>query len=99
MQQKIAAVLSAYDELIENNTRRIKLLEQMAQVLYCEWFVRPCQSGKLPKGWEEKGFCELLDSTLGGDWGSEESTNDDNCPVAIIRGTDIPDRIIPWSAL
>jgi len=39
-QKKIAAVLSAYDDLIENNTRRIALLERMAEELYKEWFVR-----------------------------------------------------------
>jgi type I restriction enzyme S subunit len=39
-QRKIAAILSAYDDLIENNTRRIKILEEMAQILYREWFVR-----------------------------------------------------------
>ncbi|NCO60348.1 hypothetical protein GW871_07880 [bacterium] len=39
-QQKIAAVLSAYDDLIENNLRRIKILEDMAQDLYREWFVK-----------------------------------------------------------
>ena len=39
-QQKISSILSAYDRLIENNTRRIRLLEQMAENLYKEWFVR-----------------------------------------------------------
>jgi len=39
LQRKIAAILSAYDNLIENNTRRIALLEEMAQALYREWFV------------------------------------------------------------
>lgn len=38
-QQKIAAILAAYDDLIENNNRRIKLLEEMAQRIYREWFV------------------------------------------------------------
>jgi type I restriction enzyme, S subunit len=38
-QRRIASILSAYDDLIENNTRRIKILEQMAQALYREWFV------------------------------------------------------------
>jgi type I restriction enzyme S subunit len=38
-QQKIASILSAYDDLIENNTRRIKILEEMAQTIYKEWFV------------------------------------------------------------
>lgn len=40
IQQKIASILSSYDCLIENNTRRIRLLEQMAENLYKEWFVR-----------------------------------------------------------
>ncbi|WP_373528885.1 restriction endonuclease subunit S [Nostoc sp.] len=39
-QKKIAGILSAYDDLIENNTRRIKILEEMAQTLYHEWFVK-----------------------------------------------------------
>lgn len=39
-QNKIASILSAYDDLIENNTRRIKILETMAQTIYQEWFVK-----------------------------------------------------------
>ena len=39
-QRKIAAILSAYDDLIENNKRRIALLEKMAEEIYREWFVR-----------------------------------------------------------
>ena len=59
-QKKIASILSAYDSLIENNTKRIKLLEQMAENLYKEWFVRfrfpghenvEMENG-LPKGWK-----------------------------------------------
>ncbi len=38
-QQRIASILSAYDDLIENNTRRIKILEEMAKLIYREWFV------------------------------------------------------------
>jgi type I restriction enzyme S subunit len=38
-QRKIAAILSAYDDLIENNNRRIKILEEMARLIYKEWFV------------------------------------------------------------
>ena len=62
IQQKIASILSAYDRLIENNTRRIRLLEQMAENIYKEWFVRfrfpehenvEIVNG-LPKGWEIK---------------------------------------------
>jgi type I restriction enzyme S subunit len=63
IQRKIAAVLSAYDDLIENNTRRIAILEAMAQVFYREWFVElrfpghekaklvDSPLGKIPEGW------------------------------------------------
>ena len=63
-QRKIAAILSAYDDLIENNTRRIKILEDMAQTLYQEWFVHfrfpghenvpmvESPLGRIPQGWE-----------------------------------------------
>lgn len=67
-QERIAAILSAYDDLIENNKRRIALLEKMAEEIYREWFVRMRFSGcdratfekGLPKGWSmvktEKAF-------------------------------------------
>lgn len=61
-QDKIAAILSAYDNLIENNKRRIALLENMAEEIYREWFVRFRFPGYqttefekgIPKGWELK---------------------------------------------
>ena len=60
VQQKVAAILSAYDELIENNQRRIALLEKMAEEIYREWFVRLRFPGYekvkfvkgVPQGWE-----------------------------------------------
>lgn len=66
-QQKIASILSTYDNLIENNTKRIKLLEQMAENLYKEWFVRFRFPGHenvgmengLPKGWKTYSLKEL----------------------------------------
>lgn len=51
IQQKIAAILSAYDDLIETNNRRIAILEEMAQEIYKEWFVRM----RFP-GWESTVF-------------------------------------------
>jgi type I restriction enzyme S subunit len=63
-QRKIAAILSAYDDLIENNARRIAILEEMAQLLYREWFVHfrfpghedvamvDSELGAIPEGWE-----------------------------------------------
>jgi type I restriction enzyme, S subunit len=63
-QRKIASILSAYDDLIENNLKRIKLLEEKAQLTYEEWFVRMKFPGHetavfdeesgLPEGWERK---------------------------------------------
>lgn len=59
-QEKIASILSAYDDAIENNNKRIKILEKMAENLYREWFVRMRFPGHktaeyengLPKGWK-----------------------------------------------
>ncbi len=72
-QQKIAHILSRYDEAIENNNKRIKLLEQMAQNLYKEWFVRfrfpgweTCEfENGIPVGWHQGRLFELLDFKRG----------------------------------
>ena len=64
----IADILWSYDNLIENNNRRIRLLEQMAENLYKEWFVRFRFPGHanvemekgLPKGWKVKRYKEIL---------------------------------------
>jgi type I restriction enzyme S subunit len=70
-QRKIAGILSAYDDLIENNLRRIKILEEMAQSLYREWFVHfrfpghesvtfiDSPLGQIPKGWNVKAIGDL----------------------------------------
>ena len=73
-QRRIAGILSAYDELIENNQRRIKILESMARALYRERFVHfrfpghesdprvPSPLGEIPQGWEVRklgDLCEL----------------------------------------
>jgi len=66
IQHKIADILSAYEDLIENNTRQIKILEEMAALIYREWFVNfrfpgheqvkmvDSQLGCIPEGWEVK---------------------------------------------
>ncbi len=71
-QDRIAGILSAYDELIENSQRRIKILEAMARSLYREWFVRfrfpghekvklvPSPLGEIPEGWEVKVVEEIV---------------------------------------
>ena len=72
-QRRIASILSAYDDLIENNQRRIQLLEQSAQLLYKEWFVHLRFPGHehvtitdgVPEGWEKKPLAEIADITMG----------------------------------
>ena len=76
-QHKIAAILSTYDDLIENNTRRIKILEDMAQTLYQEWFVHyrfpghenvpmvESELGPIPQGWEIKQLSEMCNILMG----------------------------------
>lgn len=71
-QRKIAIILSTYDDLIENNTRRIKILEDMAQTIYREWFVHyrfpghenvpmvQSELGPIPQGWEVKKLKEVV---------------------------------------
>jgi type I restriction enzyme S subunit len=71
-QRKIAAILSIYDDLIKNNTRRIKILEEMARAIYREWFVHfrfpdhekvklvDSQLGKIPEGWEVRKVTEAI---------------------------------------
>lgn len=78
VQQRIAEILSAYDELIENNQRRIKILELMARALYREWFVHyrfpghenhprvDSPLGEIPKSWEAIAFTEIADVLSGG---------------------------------
>ncbi len=78
-QQKIASILSVYDDLIENNLKRIRLLEEAAQHLYREWFVRfrfPATADRpsweavrvvdgLPDGWEFKRADEVFEIKIG----------------------------------
>jgi type I restriction enzyme S subunit len=97
-QQKIAQILSAYDDLIENNLKRIKLLEEMAQITYEQWFVRMkfpnhettpinAETG-LPEGWKYQPIGSLLEHEIGGGWGKDEALQDFSEPAYVIRGTD-----------
>ena len=77
-QLRVAGILSAYDELIENNQRRIQILETMARALYREWFVEfrfpghdkiprvASPLGDIPQGWEIVAFTEIVDVLGGG---------------------------------
>jgi len=73
IQRRIAGILSAYDDLIENSQRRIKILEEMARRLYREWFVHfrfpgheTCSFvesplGEIPEGWEVKNLANVAE--------------------------------------
>jgi type I restriction enzyme S subunit len=79
-QFKVAAVLAAYDALIENNLRRVKILEEMAQNVYREWFVNfhfpghrnvrivDSELGKMPEGWRISTISRVCESLQDGDW-------------------------------
>lgn len=101
-QCKIVSILSAYDDLIENNLRRIQILEEMAQNLYREWFVKfrfpghentqfvESELGRIPEGWEVIPLQELISKHIGGGWGKETFDTKHTEPGWVIRGTDIP---------
>ena len=73
VQTKIADILSTYDNLIENNKKQIKLLEEAAQRLYKEWFIdlrfpghetTPIVDG-VPEGWKEQSLYQIADVVMG----------------------------------
>ena len=78
IQRQIGRAVAAYDNLIENNTQRIKILEQVARALYREWFVEfrfpghekheriTSELGQIPQGWHVVSFTELADVLSGG---------------------------------
>ncbi len=96
-QRKIASILSAYDDLIENNTRRIRILEEMAQSIYREWFINlrfpghekvkmvDSELGKIPEGWEVRRLSDLVETQ----YGYTESASEDEVGPKFLRGTDI----------
>jgi len=72
-QKNIVSIMSSYDNLIEINNKRIKILEQMAETLFKEWFVRFRFPGHekvefvdgVPKGWEFKRLSDIADIVMG----------------------------------
>jgi len=86
IQDKIAKILSNYDDLIENNNKRIKILEEMAQKIYKEWFVdfkfpnhetatfKQTDLGKIPTDWEINKLSDFGETITG----KTPSKNDDS---------------------
>lgn len=88
VQHRIASILSTYDTLIENNAKRIRLLEKMAENLYKEWFVRfrfpghenvEMENG-LPKGWKRGSLSDVCEFKRGKNITSSEM-QEGNVPV------------------
>jgi len=101
-QRRIASILSTYDSQIENNQKRIKLLEQMAETLYKEWFVRfrfpgyekenmkSSKYGRIPVSFDVKTMGEVFEYYIGGGWGEEQQSQDFPIEASVIRGADFP---------
>jgi type I restriction enzyme, S subunit len=107
-QQKIAGILSAYDELIENNTRRIAIVEEMARSLYREWFVDfrfpghelvgmvHSEMGYVPERWEVCRLSTLVETQ----YGYTESARENEVGPKFLRGMDINKApFIQWDAV
>ena len=83
-QKKIGEMLSVYDDLVENNRKKIKLLEEAAQRLYKEWFIDLRFPGwettkivdGVPEGWEIKKMAEILGFDRGRSYTSQELTDE-----------------------
>ncbi len=95
-QKKIGSTLRFYDDLIENNQKQIKLLEEAAQRLYKEWFVNLHFPGYenvklvdgVPEGWENVPLRNMISFDIGGGWGKENIKEKNEKPAYVIRGTD-----------
>jgi type I restriction enzyme S subunit len=94
-QKRIASILSAYDDLIENNLKRIKLLEETAQNIYKEWFVnfrfpnyentQFNEETGLPVGWEIKKISSLVEFKGGFPFKSSEYTENGKYRIVTIK--------------
>jgi len=96
IQQKIASILSAYDDLIENNTRRIQILEEMAQLIYREWFVNfrfpghekvkfvNSELGEIPEGWEVVKLEDIIENVKEKTEAGEHLKNREYLPIDCI---------------
>jgi type I restriction enzyme, S subunit len=108
VQRRIAGVLTAYDELIENGQRRIQILESMARALYREWFVEfrfpghekvpriASSLGEIPKGWEVNSIADLCESVS---YGYTASAADQDVGPKFLRITDIVPAVIDWASV
>ena len=104
VQKRVADTLSAYDDLIENNRRRIALLEEAARLLYREWFVHFRYPGHehdeitngIPQGWDRRYLGDVVTTQ----YGHTASASEGEEGPRFVRGTDINKRsFIDWSSV
>ena len=101
-QNIIATILTAYDDLIENNNRRISILEQMAEQIYKEWFVRMRFPGyenvefekSVPKGWRWKKVEEVFKTSSGGTPSRQKEQEYYNGEIDWIKTGELKDSFI-----
>ncbi len=102
VQEKIVSVLSTYDKLIENNNKRIKTLEQVAENLYKEWFVRFRFPGYenaefedgIPKGWTKDRISAFYETTSGGTPSRSNAEYYENGTIPWLKTGELNDSII-----
>ena len=107
-QRRITAVLSAFDDLIAINERRIDVLEELARSLYREWFLRfrfpghedatfvDSELGSIPQGWEVRRLADLVTTQ----YGYTASASDKDVGPKLLRGKDINKRsFVEWDTV
>ena len=109
IQRKIASILSAYDDLIENNTRRIAIQEEMAQAIYREWFVNfrfpghenvklvDSALGKIPEGWKELPLFDIVNVNYGKNLPTKQL--DDSAPFPVYGAAKIIGRYTEFTRI
>jgi len=102
IRKKIGSVLTQIDDLIGHNYHRLAIIEEIAQLIYREWFVEfrfpgyqkhkfvDSELGKIPEGWDVLKVKDVLQKYIGGGWGAEDKNDIYDTPAYVMRGTDIP---------
>jgi type I restriction enzyme S subunit len=110
IQRRIGAILSAHDDLIENNTKRIKILEEMARSLYRDWFMNfrfpghektnfiNSKVGKVPEGWQWVELGAHVDMITGFPFKSDQYTDAED-DIKLLRGDNIAQGYLRWTGV
>lgn len=110
-QKKIASILGAYDEKIENNNKIIKNLEETAQTIFNEWFVNfkfpgyekvkmvDSEMGEIPEGWEVKILGDLIDVSGGYSYKGEYLSDMNSKTLLVTMGNISPNKRFNFDSL